>query len=111
MNDTHPDLSYNQSDTNSSDDDMTTPDPEIARAAIFEIIENQMRDGTPPETKQTYDRLIAAGHSREETMKLIGCVVSSEIFDVLKARQPYNQERYVAALKALPKLPWDDDDD
>jgi hypothetical protein len=87
---------------------MTEPDPEIARATIFELIDNQIRDGTPPETKQTYDRLIAAGHSREETMKLIGCVVVSEIFDVLKERQPYNQERYVAALKALPELPWDD---
>ena len=84
---------------------MTNPD--IARAAIFEIIENQIRDGTPPETKQTYDRLIAEGHSHEDAMRLIGCVVSSEIFDVLKKSQPYNEERYVAALNSLPKLPWD----
>ena len=69
---------------------MTDPDPEITRAAIFQIIENQMRDDTPPETKQTYDRLIADGHSHEETMKMIGCVVTSEIFDVLKHHQPYN---------------------
>ncbi len=90
---------------------MTEPDPTIAREAIFEVINNQIRDGTPPETKQTYDRLIADGHSEEETMKMIGCVVSSEIFDVLKHKQPYNQERYVAALRALPELPWDSDDD
>ena len=96
--------------TFSVDNHMTDPDPEIARAAIFEIIENQMRDDTPPETKETYDRLIADGHSREETMKMIGCVVTSEIFDVLKENQPYNQERYVAALQALPELPWDNDD-
>ena len=86
-------------------------DPEITRAAIFEIIENQMRDDTPPETKQTYDRLIADGHSREETMKLIGCAVSSEIFDVLKQQQPFNQDRYVAALQSLPELPWDENGD
>ncbi len=48
---------------------MSQPDPEIARAAIFEIIENQIRDDTPPETKQTYDRLVADGHPHEETMK------------------------------------------
>jgi hypothetical protein len=89
---------------------MTEPDSEIAQTAIFEIIDNQMRDETPPETKQTFDRLIADGYSHEETMKLIGCVVSSEIFAVLKQRQPYNQERYVAALKALPELPWGDDE-
>lgn len=79
---------------------MTEPDPEIARAAIFEVIENQMRDGTPPETRQTYDRLMADGNSHDETMKLIGCVVSSEIFDMLQHNELYNEERYVAALQA-----------
>jgi len=90
---------------------MGDSDPGIARAAIFEIIENQMREETPPETRQTYDRLIGDGYSREDTMKLIGCVVSSEIVEVLKQNQPFDQERYVAALKALPELPWDEDDD
>ena len=79
---------------------------ELGRAAVFEIIENQMRDNTPPETRQTYDRLLADGHSHEETMKLIGCVVTSEIFDVLKNREPFNEQRFIAALKALPKLPF-----
>lgn len=90
---------------------MTDSSSEILRGAIFEIIENQIRDGTPPETEQTYDRLIGEGHSHEETMKMIGCAVTSEIFDVLKQKQPYNEQQYVAALQALPELPWDDDDD
>ena len=88
---------------------MRTPDPEIMRALIFETIDNQMRDADPPETKQTYDRLIAAGYSREETMKLIGTAVSVEIFDVLKHGRPFNQARYVATLHALPTLPWDEE--
>ena len=88
---------------------MTDPDPNVARAAIFEIIENQMRDANPPETKRTYDRLIADGHSREETMKMIGCVVSSEIFDIVKHGESFDLSRYVAALHALPELPWDDE--
>lgn len=90
---------------------MTADNPEIAREAIFEIIENQMSAGTPPETKRTYDRLIAAGHSHDQTMELIGGVVSAEIFEVLKRREPFNEPRYVAALQALPQLPWDDDED
>ena len=90
---------------------MTEPDPQFARAAIFEIIENQMRDGDPLETEQTYDRLIAVGHSHEETMKMIGCIVSSEIFDVVKRNQTFNLERYVAGLQALPELPWANDED
>ena len=90
---------------------MTESDPNVARAAIFEIIENQMSDADPPETKQTYDRLIADGHSRDETMKMIGCVVSSEIFGIVKRGESFDLSRFVAALHALPKLPWDDEGD
>jgi len=27
-------------------------------AAIMEVVDNQLRDGTPPETRQTFDRLL-----------------------------------------------------
>ena len=84
-------------------------DPEVLRATIFEVINNQIRDGTPPETKETYDRLQSQGYSEEDVMKLIGAVVSSEIFAVLKERRTFDNESYVAALKALPRLPWDEE--
>ncbi len=84
-------------------------DPELLRSIIFDVINNQIRDGTPPETKETYDRLLAEGYSEEEVMKYIGAVVSSEIFDVIKEQQSYDEERYVAALRALPRLPWDEE--
>ena len=89
--------------------DLNEPDPEIIRGAIFEIIENQMRDGTPPETKQTYDRLIADGHSREDTMKMLACVVTVEIFDAMQNGKPHDESRYIAGLHALPELPFEDD--
>ena len=84
---------------------MGQPDSGFLREAILEVITNQIRQNTPPETKQTYDRLLAEGHSHEEAMTLIGCVVVSEIYDVLQQKKPYNEERYVAALRALPQLP------
>ena len=84
-------------------------DPKTIRSAIFEVIENQMRDGTPPETKETYDRLLSEGYSKEETMKYIACVVSLEIFGVLKEKRTYNNDSYVNSLKALPKLSWEND--
>jgi hypothetical protein len=83
-------------------------DPEVLRSTIFEVINNQIREGTPPETKETYDRLLSEGYSEEEVMKYIGAVVSSEIFAVLKEGRPYDKDSYVAALKALPRLPWDE---
>jgi peroxiredoxin family protein len=86
---------------------MNEPDAEVLRNAVFEVIENQIHDNTPPETKETYDRLRAESHSKQETMKLIGCVVASEIFGVVKEGRTYDQAAYVRALQALPKLPWE----
>jgi hypothetical protein len=83
------------------------PNPAL-REAIMEIVHNQMRDRTPPETRLTLDRLLAAGHTRERAEELIACVVSSEIVEVLQEGQEYNESRFVAALRRLPKLPWDD---
>ena len=82
---------------------------EIARAAIFEIIENQLRDNNPPEARQTFQRLLAEGKTQEEAMKLIGCAVSVEIFEIMQHQQPFNESRYVENLGKLPEMPWEDD--
>jgi len=76
------------------------------KAAILEVVENQLRDNNPPETKQTYERLLQEGHSAKEAKRLIGCVVSSEIFDILKKQEAFNPARFVKALNKLPKMPW-----
>ena len=77
-------------------------------AAIMEVVDNQLRDGTPPETRQTLDRLLADGHTEEDARRLIACAVTSKIFDVLTHKQPYDEARYLAALHRLPTtLPWE----
>lgn len=79
----------------------------VLKQMILEVVNNQLENLDPPETKQTYDRLIADGISDQEARRLIGCVVSSEIFDVLKQHQPFDHARFVKALNKLPKLPWE----
>ena len=76
------------------------------RKVFLEIINNQIRDNNPPETKQTLERLISEGISEKEAMDMIGCVVISEIFDVLKNKEDFNEERYITALNKLPEQPW-----
>ncbi len=76
------------------------------RAAIMEVVENQISGNDPPQTRQTLKRLIEAGHSEKEAKRLIACVVSAEIFDVLKKQEPFNLERFVKALDRLPEMPW-----
>ncbi len=70
--------------------------------AILEIVDTQLRENTPPETRQTFERLIAAGYAPEDARRLIGNIVVQEIFYVLKRGEPYNEQRYLAALHGLP---------
>jgi len=72
---------------------------------ILEVVDTQIRECNPPETKETFDRLVGEGVERDEARRLIGCVVASEIFDVLKSMQPFDADRYVKALSRLPELP------
>jgi len=72
---------------------------------MLEVVENQLRDNDPPETRATLDRLMAEGHSRSEAKRLIACVVAAEMFHVFKERRPYDRGHFVAGLRGLPELP------
>jgi hypothetical protein len=80
---------------------------ERLKKAILEVINTQVRTNEPPETAQTLARLQSQGLSEEEALKLIGYVVATEVFAVLKEGRKYDEEKYIRALQALPKLPWD----
>ena len=80
------------------------------QAAIMKVVENQLRNNDPPQTGQTFKRLIEAGHSEKEPKRLIACVVSAEIFDVLKKNEPFNLDRFVKGLNKLPTMPWEGED-
>ncbi len=81
---------------------------EAAKQAILDVVANQLRDHNPPETKETYERLKAAGYCDEDVRILIGQVVICEIFDVVKRGEVYNHTRFVARLAKLPAEPFDD---
>ncbi len=72
---------------------------------ILGIVETQLRENNPPETRQTLERLTAEGFSREQALELIGIVVASEIFDVMKQQEKFDQQRFVQRLNDLPTLP------
>ena len=80
-------------------------------AAIMKVVENQLRSNDPPQTQQTFKRLIEAGHSEEEAKRLIACVVSAEIFDVLRKNEPFDLDRFVRGLNNLPAMPWDGEEE
>jgi hypothetical protein len=77
------------------------------REQIFEIIKNQIKDNNPPETKATFDRLRKQGFDDFQTRQMIGQCLTVELFDVMKSGKPYDNERYIKNLIALPKEPFD----
>ena len=85
-------------------------DPQL-HAEIMRVVENQLRSNDPPQTQQTFKRLIEAGNSEDEAKRLIACVVSAEIFDVLKKQERFNLDRFVKALDRLPAMPWDEEEE
>ena len=80
---------------------------EYLKSAILEVVDNQLNANDPPDTRKTFERLTSEGYSVDEAKRLIACVVTSEIFDVLKKKESFNLERFVNALNALPKVPYD----
>ena len=80
---------------------MTMDDSDILESAIHEVLDNQIKNGDPPETKDTLDRLMASGHDESAARKLIAEVLVHEFHSMLESRTPYNNARYTAALAQL----------
>ncbi len=75
------------------------------KAAILETVENQLKSGDPPETKETLARLKADGFSDEDARVLLGQAVAVEIYCILKEKKPFNHDRFVRNLNGLPSEP------
>lgn len=86
---------------------MDRPNPRVNNL-IMQVVENQLRDGKPPETRQTLVRLMGEGFTEEESKHYIGSAIVAEMYYVLKSSKPFNAERYLDLLNKLPELPEND---
>jgi len=77
------------------------------RASFLQIVDNQLRANDPPETRETFNRLVAQGISEEDAKAYIAQAVCVETYDILKHKRPFNLQRYVKNLQLLPKQPHD----
>ena len=77
---------------------------------ILEVVENQLKENNPPVTGQAYQKQLDAGFSAKEAKEKIGAVVLTEIYDVLKDNQSYDEERYGLALEEMVQQSIDCED-
>ena len=75
------------------------------KAAFMEVVDNQIRDNDPPETRETLDRLISQGIPKQDAKIYIGQAVCVEIWDIMRNKKEFDRERFVRNLKNLPEEP------
>jgi len=85
---------------------MEETNPRAGRL-IIQGVKEQIANADPPEVGQTYDRLIAEGYPEEEVYKMLGCVLSTEMLEIMKYKRVFDLKLYVKRLRKLPKLPWE----
>lgn len=78
---------------------------QILRQQFLDTVENQLREGDPPETAQTLIRLKEGGFSEQEAKDMISTCVAAEIFAVMQSNEPFDRRRYIGWLSRLPQLP------
>ena len=74
----------------------------------MEVVENQLRDNDPPETRITFDRLKREGIRELDAKKLIGQVIAAETFWIMKKNESFNLKRFIKNLNRLPAEPKED---
>ncbi len=72
------------------------------KAAYLEIVENQLRDNDPRETRQTFERLRAQGIGEKDAKILIASVIAFETYEMINSGTPFNKERFNQNLNRLP---------
>lgn len=89
---------------------VRTPDPTFVenptynlrlKAEILKVVETQLRDGDPPETKQAFERLLAQGYLPQRAKEMIGSVVIEEIWAILHDKTEFDRARFVKELGRL----------
>ena len=77
-------------------------DGKNAGQELQKVILNQIELGDPPITKVTYNRLLKEIKNKKEVLRMMACVLGTEIFWVLKNDVPMNEERYEKRMRELP---------
>lgn len=79
-------------------------DPDL-HARIMAIVDRQLEENRPEETRLTFERLLGLGQSPEQAKRLIGYCVARELVQETVLHKPFDEEAYTASLKMLPDVP------
>jgi hypothetical protein len=72
---------------------------------ILKIVDNQLKDNNPKETKLTLNRLVKDGYSTIDAKKLIAQCLLIELNRAVNLKETFNLKVYTQNLENLPKEP------
>lgn len=76
-------------------DDKTVVD------AFLDTVLNQIETGDPPETKATFERLMAEGHPRMHALQLIAAALRVEMNRMMSEATPFDNDKYAGLLAKI----------
>ena len=77
-------------------------DDRTVRDAFLDTVLNQIETGDPPETKKTFDRLMAAGQSKSQALQHIAAALRVEMNRMLTESSQFDNKRFAALLAKIP---------
>ncbi|HEY8166794.1 MAG TPA: SEC-C metal-binding domain-containing protein [Gemmatimonadaceae bacterium] len=72
---------------------------------LRKIVANQMRHSSPPQVRETLERLQREGIPRTAARDMICVALHADLLETLNTGRHYDEASYVAKLRRLPKLP------
>ena len=74
------------------------------RDAYLDTVMSQLESGDPPQTRATYDRLIAEGQPRNHALQLIAAALRVEMGRMMSESTPFDNDRYAALLAKIKEV-------
>lgn len=83
--------------TNTADDEAAGK--KSVSSAIIDIVENQLKDGTPDFVTEIFLSLQKKGCNRKQARTVIASVLVEELNEIVKDKRAFDEKKYEAALK------------
>lgn len=77
----------------------------VLHATIMQMVKQQLDENDPPETRETFERLMAEGYSPEHVRRLVGYLVALELTQSMLSGIPFDKKRFIESLRRLPEIP------
>lgn len=77
----------------------------VLHAALMEMVNRQIAENDPPETRETFERLQSEGCSPEHARRMIGLVLALEMTRGMLQRNTFDERAFVENLRRLPEIP------